>query len=46
MRLVRGDVRGTKSFHPKSTTDLRSGAAERCSGADLTFEAFREENRL
>jgi hypothetical protein len=37
---------GLKSFHPKSTTDLRSGATERCSGADLTFEAFREENRL
>jgi hypothetical protein len=44
-RFVRGDVRD-QIVSPKIEYDLHRGATERCSGADLTFEAFREENRL
>jgi hypothetical protein len=32
MRFGRRDVR---DIHPKSTTDLRSGAEERCSGREV-----------
>jgi hypothetical protein len=40
MRFTRGDVRGTISFHPKSTTDLPSGAEKRRSGRDVQKSTF------
>src|SRR5258707_14130827 len=40
MRFRRGDVRETISFHPKSTTDLPSGAEKRRSGRDVQKSTF------
>src|SRR6266404_2951127 len=40
MRFARGDVKGTISFHPKSITDLRSGAKERCSRREAQRSTF------
>jgi hypothetical protein len=34
VRCSCGDVRGTTSFHTKTTTDRRIGPTERCSGGD------------
>jgi hypothetical protein len=39
MRFTRGDVR-TISFHPKSITDLRNGAKERCSRREAQRSTF------
>jgi hypothetical protein len=40
MRFARGDMRGTTSFHTKTTTNLRSGTAEPCSGKNVQKSTF------
>jgi hypothetical protein len=39
MRFVRGNVKD-RTDSPKSTTDLRNGAKERCSGRELQKSTF------
>ena len=38
--MRKADIRGTISFHPKSITDLRSGAKERCSRREAQRSTF------
>jgi hypothetical protein len=42
MRLASGDVRGTTSFHTKTTTDHRIGATGLCCGRDVKKSTFAE----